>query len=102
MVTLGVKMLEAIAPLCSKFSIESGKISCHQSIYSFELSNPNIICPAQSPIPLSELPTGIDGLLHNAHCPLKETIKEMIIIKYFKTLPFYRFPYNERNILYYI
>ncbi len=85
MVTLGVKMLETMAPLCSKFSDESGKTSCHQSIYSFELSNPNIICPAQRPIPLSELPTGIDGLLHKAHCPLKETTKEMIIIKYFKT-----------------
>ena len=85
MVTLGVKMLEAIAPLCSKFSDESGKTSCHQSIYSFELLNPNIICPAQRPIPLSELPTGIDGLLHKAHCPLKEATREMIIIKYFKT-----------------
>ena len=85
MVTLGIKMVEAITPLCSKFSSESGKTSCHQSIYSFELSNPNIICPAQRPIPLSELPTGIDGVLHKAHCPLKETTKEMIIIKYFKT-----------------
>ena len=84
MVTLGVKVLEAIVPLWSKFSSESGKTSCHQSIYSFELSNPNIICPAQRPTPLSELPTGIDGLLHRAHCPLKETTREMIIIKYFK------------------
>ena len=71
MVTLGVKMLEAIAPLCSKFSDESGKTSCHQSMYSFELSNTNIICPAHRPTPLSALPTGSEGFAQRAHCGYK-------------------------------
>jgi len=42
----------------------------------------------------------MEGLLHRAHCPLKEAIKEMIIMKYFKA--FYKFPYNETGSLYYL
>tara|TARA_B100001559_G_C16062065_1_gene421832 strand:- start:59 stop:184 length:126 start_codon:yes stop_codon:yes gene_type:complete len=40
----------------------------------------------------------MEGLLHKAHCPFKETTKEMIIMKYFKD--FYRLYDNETNNLY--
>ena len=34
---------------------------------------PTITCPPHRPTPLSELPTGKDGLLQRAHCPHKVT-----------------------------
>ena len=44
------------------------------------MSSPTIIWPAQRPTPLSELPTGKDGLLQRDHCPHK-VIKNVSINK---------------------
>jgi hypothetical protein len=38
------------------------------------ISAPTMIWPAKRPTPLSELPTGNDGLLHNAHWPQRDAI----------------------------
>ena len=79
----GLIITDVNVPSWSNPSPDPGMASCHQSMYWFELSRPNMTCPAQRPTPLSELPTGNDGLLHNAHCPRRESINKKNVTVYF-------------------